>query len=413
MINYACRFYRGTSPCSFNKTEGAECPSCRHVSEFRDRILFIKLDAIGDVLRSASLIPSIAARHRAPYIAWLTQRESGDLVRMVKGVDEVLEVSDLGLARAMTGGWDFVYSLSNDRSSASLASLIPAKHPPIGYYAKNGVVTPSNAAAERWLELAAFDRLKRENGETYQRRMMAIIGDEGPFAPPALDVDPGMVAAAKSRVAALFPSGASRLAVNVGAGGRWPKKMLSADQIAAYVRLVRQHLYMDVMLVGGEAESEKTRAIMSLCADDPGIRAVLTPSSVPEFVATLMAADVMLCGDTLALHIATAIGLPTVAIFGPTSAPEIADFNGLIAKTWAKELGCLGCYSDCTKADNCMTLLPVDHLLELTAQQLRRARAVGAGEPITLSPAARTETPKIPRQPVAGVSRPSESIKLA
>src|SRR6202011_2462167 len=55
MINHRCRHYRASRPCVFNKADGSECPACHHVSEYQERILFIKLDAIGDVLRSASL----------------------------------------------------------------------------------------------------------------------------------------------------------------------------------------------------------------------------------------------------------------------------------------------------------------------------------------------------------------------
>jgi ADP-heptose:LPS heptosyltransferase len=94
-----------------------------------------------------------------------------------------------------------------------------------------------------------------------------------------------------------------------------------------------------------------------------------------EFVATLKQTDALLTGDTLALHIAAAIGLPTVAVFGPTSPAEIFDFDGLIAKTWTDRLDCLVCYGDCRKTDNCMSLLDPAALVELTMRQLERARA--------------------------------------
>ncbi len=375
MINYACRFFRASRPCTFNKTEGAECPSCRHASEFGDRILFIKLDAIGDVLRSASLLPPIAARHRAPYIAWLTRTESVELVRMVKGVDEVIELDAASLARVQTGGWDQVYSLSNDVVSASLAALAPCRNAPVGFYAKNGIVTPSNAAADRWLEMAAFDRVKRENRKSYQERMLAILGAEGEFAPPALVVAPDVVRAAAARIRAVDHGAARRrLAVNIGAGARWPKKMLDPAGTAAYIALARAELDLDVMLVGGAAEEEKARAIVAMLGEDPRVQPFLTPASIAEFAATLMLADVLFCGDTLALHVATAIGLPTVAIFGPTSVAEIADFDGLVAKAWAHGLDCLGCYGDCAKSVNCMSSLDAARLVALTAEQLKRAR---------------------------------------
>lgn len=383
MINFACRYYKAAMPCVFNKADGSECPSCRHVAEFKERILFIKLDAIGDVLRSASLLPIITGRHKQPYIAWLTRRDSVELVRMMTGVDETIELSEAGFARATTGGWDYVYSLSNDLASASLAAAVPCKNPVVGFTVRGGIIAPSNGAAERWLEMAAFDRVKQQNTQTYQQRMAAIIGHTGDLPPPALDVKYEAAQAAQARIAALFPDSARpRIAVNVGAGGRWPKKMLDVAKTAAYIRAVRQALDVDVMLVGGEAEIEKSEAILAGFAGSGGVRPALTPGSIPDFVATLMQSDALFCGDTLALHIATAIKLPTVAIFGPTSAPEIPDFDGLIAKTWAPDLDCLGCYGNCDKPVNCMTQLDVGQLVALTSQQLRRASRTPASNAV-------------------------------
>jgi len=360
----------------FNKIDGSECPSCGHFSECKDRVLFIKLDAIGDVLRSVSLLPAIISRHDRPYVAWLTKTESVDLVRILRHVDEVIELSEVGVARTTTGGWDFVYSLSNDLPSASLATIARARKSTVGYDVEDGIIRASNAAAERWLEMAAFDRLKRANTQTYQRHMMAIIGaDDAEIAPPALAIDDGLVGAAKTRMTALFGGRARpRIALNIGAGARWPKKMLDVAQICRYLHLLRDRIDVDVVLVGGAAEGEKAKAILAQIGPSDSVRAALTEHSVPEFVAILNETDALVCGDTLALHIATAIGLPTVAVFGPTSPAEIADFGGLVAKAWTDRLDCLVCYGDCAKDDNCMSLLDPETLVELTKAQLARGR---------------------------------------
>ncbi len=374
-INYRCRHYRGSKPCVFNKTEGAECPTCAHASPFRDRVLFIKLDAIGDVLRSASMIPLIRARHPEAYVCWMTRRESVEMVGLVEGVDEVLELSPTGIARAQTGAWDQVYSLSNDLDSASLATLAAAGATVVGFAVEQGVVRPTNAAAAHWLELAAFDRLKRANTQTYQRLMADIVGHAGVVPPPALAVPPRLREAAAARVDGLFgrPRARRRVAINLGSGARWPKKMIDAAQIAQCCALLRRDLDAEVMLVGGAAEAEKLREVQALCDADPAIAPVLTTASIPDFVAVLMQADALLCGDTLALHVATAIGLPTVAVFGPTSQAEIADFDGLVAKTWTDRLDCLCCYGDCAKTEHCMALLDPARLAGMVAAQLVRA----------------------------------------
>jgi len=378
MINFACRYFRGSKPCVFNKQDGSECPSCRHVSQYAERVLFIKLDAIGDVLRSASLLPAIIARHQAPFIAWLTRKESVELVGMMRDVDEVIELSEDGFARVVRGAWDHVYSPSNDLTSASIASAAATRGDPIGFYMRDGVLTPSNEAAATWLEMAAFDRLKRENTQSYQHRMLAILGaPEGtPVPPPAIRVDDGLRAAAAARLAELCGGGTRRrVAVNIGSGGRWPKKMLYADQIYHYARRLRERGDVDVLLVGGSGEIEKAAAIMAMRQPGDRIATALTETSVPEFVATLMEVDALLCGDTLALHVAAGIGLPTVAVFGPINAAEIFPFGGLIAKTWTRQLDCLVYYGDCRKQDNCMSLLDLTELVDLTVAQLQPAPA--------------------------------------
>jgi len=235
------------------------------------------------------------------------------------------------------------------------------------------VVTPSNEAAGQWLQMAAFDRLKRQNQRSYQDLMLSIIGCPDAKVPsPELTLDRSTQTAAATRVSELFGGRPrQRVAINVGAGGRWPKKMLDAEQIYRYACLLIARADVDVLLVGGGAEVEKTAAIIGMCSPGDRIRAALTQDSIRDFVATLMQVDALLCGDTLALHIATALHVPTVAVFGPTSPAEIYDYGGLVAKTWTRELDCLVCYGDCAKQVNCMTLIDLASLADLTIKQLK------------------------------------------
>lgn len=182
---------------------------------------------------------------------------------MMEHVDEVIELSEVGLCRVAAGGWDFVYALSNELRSASLASVANAKKPPIGYYMQNGQIKPSNPEAERWLEMAAFDRIKRENKQTYQRHMLAIIGQpNASVPPPLLRITDAQHTKASVRISNLFDgSSRKRVAINIGAGSHWPKKMLSAEQIHEYAHLLIGRNDVNVVLVGGTAESQKADAI--------------------------------------------------------------------------------------------------------------------------------------------------------
>lgn len=388
-INGNCRFYLAAKPCKYNKLAGVECSNCEHVSEFATRILIVKLDALGDVLRTACLLPAIVGKHAASRVTWLTRPEAVPLVEMMIGVDEVLPLGVESLARISAGGWDWVYALSNDYSTASLATLANPRNPIVGYSIVNGAIQPSNSAALAWLQMAAFDRLKRANTRSYQDRMLDIIGG-GEFCRPNLSVPPKLLDRAAERVAGLFAGRRNGiLAINIGAGGRWPKKMLEAHQIVEVIEAATSRLEVNVLLVGGSAEKAKSLEVMRMCQSNPHVQPGLTAESLPEFVAMLAQADVLFCGDTLAMHVATALALPTVCVVGPTSNAELAEFDGLVVKTTASQLDCLGCYADCDKLLNCMSLLATPSLVALIEKQLQLARSRGSlSDEVARSPVA-------------------------
>jgi ADP-heptose:LPS heptosyltransferase len=63
------------------------------------------------------------------------------------------------------------------------------------------------------------------------------------------------------------------VAINVGSGRRWPKKMLDAEQIHRYARLLTERAETDILLVGGRDEADKTAEIMAMCGPDDRVRA--------------------------------------------------------------------------------------------------------------------------------------------
>src|SRR6187455_2222543 len=84
-----CRHWRSDRPCVFHKLEGLECV-CQHYEPVRERILIVKLDAMGDVLRSTCVLPGLRERHAAASIDWITRPESVPLFRENPLVDRVI-----------------------------------------------------------------------------------------------------------------------------------------------------------------------------------------------------------------------------------------------------------------------------------------------------------------------------------
>jgi heptosyltransferase-2 len=96
----------------------------------------------------------------------------------------------------------------------------------------------------------------------------------------------------------------------VGAGKAWP--------IAQYAELAKA-LTMDgasIWILGGPSETPLAKRIVAAAGDRARD---LTGSDLRNAILALAATDVSVTNDSGLMHVAAAIGTPTVAIFGPTS----------------------------------------------------------------------------------------------
>jgi ADP-heptose:LPS heptosyltransferase len=107
------------------------------------------------------------------------------------------------------------------------------------------------------------------------------------------------------------PPGATLIHPGAASGSRrWP-----AERFAAVARAERE-LGRDVVVTGGPDEVGLARTI----ADHAGLpdRAVYAGrTSVTELAGLVAAAGRVVCGDTGVAHLATAVGTPSVVLFGP------------------------------------------------------------------------------------------------
>jgi len=88
-ISYDCRYFLGDRPCVWHKQEGVTC-ECDHYVRLGEKLLIIKLDAMGDVLRTTCLLPVICRAWPDSRITWITRAESAPLLENNPYVTEVV-----------------------------------------------------------------------------------------------------------------------------------------------------------------------------------------------------------------------------------------------------------------------------------------------------------------------------------
>src|SRR5204863_6199717 len=139
-------------------------------------ILVIKLDAMGDVLRSTALLPPLAEQHPRAAVTWITRKESVPLLSRNPYIAEVLELGPEALVHLQVRTFDRVINLDASKTSAALATAARSTRKDGFVLDERGFVQATNDAARSWLETGIFDDFKRQGTATYQDRMADILG---------------------------------------------------------------------------------------------------------------------------------------------------------------------------------------------------------------------------------------------
>jgi heptosyltransferase-2 len=152
---------------------------------------------------------------------------------------------------------------------------------------------------------------------------------------------------------------------SVGAAKRWTSYPEAARLLA--------EKGVDVWVVGGPGEKALAQAIVA--AGGPKVRD-LTGTDLRNGVLAMAAAKLAISNDSGLMHVAAALGTPTMGIFGPTSPYLWAPLNGLAATVQTKTvLACQPCQRTiCTMNDHrCMRDIAASDVAEIAGRVLEEA----------------------------------------
>ena len=152
---------------------------------------------------------------------------------------------------------------------------------------------------------------------------------------------------------------------SVGASKRWTYYPEAARLLAEQG--------LDVWVVGGPGE--KALAAEIVASGGARVRD-LTGTDLRNGILAMAAAEVAISNDSGLMHIAAALGTPTMGIFGPTSPDLWAPLNGLAATVQTKTVvPCQPCHRPvCTMNDHrCMRDIPASDVVAIAARLLSEA----------------------------------------
>ncbi len=299
-----------------------------------ERLLIVRLSAMGDVIHTLPAVHALRQAFPRAFIGWLIEERWAELLcapgsprRGLRSelrplVDEVHSVnlkawgkspfSIATLQRAATvwndvrgARYDAVVDLQGAMRSAVLARLSRAR-------AVYGAAEPRESPASLWYTRKVVAR-GRHVIEQNLSVAEALVGGE--MKQPATDIscdlprDPKVEARTEQALAKDHVRDFAIL--NPGAG--WGAKRWPADRYGEVARRLAEAGVCPLVNYG-PAEEDLFRAVLAAS----GGRVRPMKGSVTELIALTRRARIFIGGDTGPLHLAAALRVPVVAIFGPT-----------------------------------------------------------------------------------------------
>jgi heptosyltransferase I len=289
------------------------------------RVLIVRLGAFGDIVHTLPLAADLAAEGH--HVGWLCEDRWACLVRDNPAISQVHAIprrmfkggNEWGLGRryqtlrevirALRGGaYDAVIDAQGLAKSAVLALCSRARLR-IGHHRPR-----SREGA--WLVGRRRTPVGAEHVIDQQRALgLPVLGSDHPRGPWRFPL-PAWHAEREQASDWLRQQGLELpWMLNVGAG--WPTKVWPRERQIAFVeKAASEHRRRIVLLWGSYDERVLAEAIVQQVPT-----AILAPpTTIPELAGLMSHAGVVVSGDTGPLHLALALGVPAIGLFGPVPA---------------------------------------------------------------------------------------------
>jgi predicted lipopolysaccharide heptosyltransferase III len=333
------------------------------------RILIIKLRYIGDVLLATPTVRAIKAARPDVRVTMMVNRGTEDVLSGNQDLDEIV-VLDKGslaaqsrlIASLRSQRFDTVIDLTDGDRSAFLSWVSGASvrigfnddHRWRGRYYTH-VVQPVPGMQHRIdRDLEALKPLNIQAGS--KDPQLQLTQEEMKGADQLLD----QLGVQRSQSIVVLQPGARYWFK------AWPPERFAelADQLTSQ--------YGCQVLIGGSSQDiDLAQQIRQMAKSSLIVMAGRT--TIKQFAAIAKKAALFVGNDSGAMHIASAVGIPVVALFGPSSLREWGPRGGPVEVLY-KELDCNSCYhTTCTRGEeSCMKLITV-HEVSAAAQRLIQA----------------------------------------
>ncbi len=299
-------------------------------ADWRGRILILKPSSLGDIVHALPVLSALRRACPRSHIGWMVRTELAGILECVGGLDEVLLFNRQALGRWYSlpgagelrtlirklrkGRYDIVLDLQGLLRSALLAraSGCPIR---IGMdQAREGAGLFYTHSVPAPASLHIID---------YYKEILALFGVK--MEPVRFEIQPPV--SARQVVSELMDNeglSGGRFAVLIP-GSAHQKKCWPAERFAKVAEYLDQKAGLRIVAVGSQKETAVVEKLIGSTAVP--IVNFAGRTTLPQLAALLEKAAVAIGNDTGPVHLAAAMDVPTILIFGPTNPARVEPYQ--------------------------------------------------------------------------------------
>ena len=367
-----CKHFKGDRPCKYywvDRSKNCGQHTCLHYDNFNERILLIKLDALGDVVRSTALVEGLKKKHKNSQITWLVAPEGEYFLKDNPFIDRIITYNTETVRQLQVEKFDILINLDKDPKATSMAMLFNSKIKRGYGLSDEGYVIPLNDSTKHSY-FSSLDNwgAKIKDTKSYQELIFNIseveynneqpkiyLNDEGNFKNifyKKYNINK------KDKI----------IILNTGSSNRFQHRIWTKKGYRELIKKLLKNTSYKIILAGSKLEIDRNNYI----AKDFNVINTTNHYNLKEFVFLLQLADVIVTGETVAMHIGISLSKKMVGFWGSLP-PQLVDFFGLGKKHYNKELKCLGCYGQfkCPYNAKCMTSITANEVYKSIEELIR------------------------------------------
>jgi len=291
------------------------------------RLLVLRTDRLGDMALTTPALADLRAHFRKAEITVLAPPAPLELLRHHPAVDRLVALTGRRLPEEMAGRFDLVVDFTPDEDLLG-ALLARATRAPLraGFRA---------AGRQAFFSLPGRRAEARRHIVEMNRDLLETLDVPARAARPELNVTPEERGLAQSRLSAL---GAAAPRVAIHPGGHYPSQRWSPEDFAVVIERLTERTGAACVVIAGPQERGLAARIAAATPDALVIGAL----DVRELMGLLSVCDLFVGNNSGPLHVAAALGVPTVSVMGPSDPLRFSP-RGPADRVVRRDLPCSPC----------------------------------------------------------------------